>query len=165
MSEEAEDKQEAVNALLYVPLMFGFIMIMAGLLFTFLRFQAESSAKLTSHAIAGVFTAVSSAPQNAVYCMEMPGGIKKNAYIRKFDLEGKKASSVLVASDQGNFRTDVPVSTAEFSDITFKMPAGTKYVLRVTKRTPKRAKADNKDELELDYFEEEVDEVICNAVV
>lgn len=177
MTREAEDTRSLVSTLLFVPVIIIFIGVMSGTIMALLRFQAETSSKLTAHAIAGSVSAVSSAPQDAVYCLQMPGGQRKNATIHGIEVDygdlpealrgdksgTKEGGSVVIKSLRGTFRTDIPVTG--FSPISFMMPQGSTYVLRITKRSPETIGSADVDQLEVELLREEIDEIDCESVI
>lgn len=153
-----------IDTILYIPLFMMFIGIMAGTLFSMLRFQAEATSKMTSHALAGSISAVGSAPQTAVYCLEVPGGTQKVAYLRNIAVGTKSATSVLVSSDKGNFRTDIPLKSTDFSDLNITLPENSKHVIRITKRTLPQALASGHKLLEVERLEEDIENAQCEGL-
>ncbi len=168
MGRTGIDDSEVAKEIINVPMTFATMMIavvlMAAILMLMLRFQAETSAKLTAHSLAGALTAVSSAPQNAVYCLKMPGGTGKTVYITERTVDGKTAGSILVVSPQGSFRTDMPATG--FPNVFFRVPEGEEYSLRMTKRTPSLMSAlGESHEIEIELLTKKIQDANCESVI
>ena len=109
-------------------------------------------------------TAVASAPQNATYCLQMPGGTKKSALVRGITVNDIEAGTVLLTSDKGNYRTDIPVNANEFNDISIRLPEGSKTVVRINKTTTKTPLSSiPQTSINIEVFTDGIDEVNCEG--
>ena len=148
-----------------VALIISFIFLIgfvSSAIFLMLRLQAESSTKVTSQTLAGVIAAATSAPQNSVACVEMPGGTGKSVLVREFRKDSKTAGSVFVMSDEGSFRTDIPLKG--FGGVLFSVPPEQNYLVKITKRTPSLALATGKPQIEIERIESSIGDAACEVV-